>query len=134
MIHSMKHIVCIIFILSLVKWTIWYDSRDRLAIDTISFDQKSFNPDARMLLITKFNIFLGSFCLIKRLITIYVGMGNWCPVEMLKTDAFDHKNAIQPKPRRLKMSREIVIRKDAGEKLGIDLDTYHSEYNKPHVS
>ena len=33
-----------------------------------------------------------------------------------------------------KMSREIVIRKNAGEKLGIDLDTYQLEYNKPHVS
>ena len=32
------------------------------------------------------------------------------------------------------MSREIVIRKDAGEKLGIGLDTYRFEYNKPHVS
>lgn len=32
------------------------------------------------------------------------------------------------------MSREIVIRKNAGEKLGIDLDTYQLEYNKPHVS
>lgn len=61
-------------------------------------------------------------------------MGNWCPVEMPKTDDFDHKNAIQQKPRRFKMSREIVIRKNAGEKLGIDLDTYQLEYNKPHVS
>ena len=53
---------------------------------------------------------------------------------MPKTDDFDHKNAIQQKPRRFKMSREIVIRKNAGEILGIDLDTYQLEYNKPHVS
>ena len=32
------------------------------------------------------------------------------------------------------MSREIVIRKDAEEKLGIDFETYRFEYNKPHVS
>ena len=32
------------------------------------------------------------------------------------------------------MSREIEIRKEAGEKLGIDLETYHTQYNKPKVS
>ena len=35
---------------------------------------------------------------------------------------------------KVKMSREIVIRKEAGEKLGVDLETYHTQYNKPHVS
>ena len=32
------------------------------------------------------------------------------------------------------MSRDIEIRKEAGEKLGIDLETYHTQYNKPKVS
>ena len=32
------------------------------------------------------------------------------------------------------MSREIEIRKKAEEKLGIDFETYYTQYNKPHVS
>ena len=84
---------------------------------------KKFNPDGLiwMLLITKFNISLDSFCLIKRLIIIYVGMGNWCPVKMPKTDAFDHKNAIQPKPRRLKCLEKLWSAKMLEKNLELTL-------------
>ena len=31
------------------------------------------------------------------------------------------------------MTREIVIRKDAGDALGITMETHRNEYNNPHV-